>query len=96
MGAELGKEGFKRFVSDMATKLLAKSRSFRKLQNTISKVERFVDKANNIKKKVNKVLGALGSFGKSSRVSGRQNVLLPSRGRSANASFRSDRDPPGE
>ena len=45
---------------DMADKLLSKNRSYRKLKGKIAKVEEFVDKAANIKKKVDKVLGFLG------------------------------------
>jgi hypothetical protein len=60
MNDRLNKQGFKRFVMDMANKLLSKNRSYRKLKGKIAKVEEFVDKAAKIKKKVNKVLGFLG------------------------------------
>jgi hypothetical protein len=60
MNDKLNKQGFKRFVGNMAMKLLNKNRSFRKLQGKLAKVEEFVDKAANIKKKVTKVLGFLG------------------------------------
>jgi hypothetical protein len=45
---------------NMADKLLSKNRSYRKLKGKLAKVEEFVDKAANIKKKVDKVLGFLG------------------------------------
>lgn len=64
MSVYMNKEGFKKFVKDMATKLLSKNKFFNKLRGKLKKVERFVDKANKIKKKVNKVLGFLGSFKK--------------------------------
>ncbi len=90
MTDHMNKSGFKRFVMDMATKLLSKSKGFRKLQNKLGKVEQFVDKANKIKKKINKVLGFLGN----SPVSPNGNMNTPSvnRGRGASASFRSDAD----
>jgi hypothetical protein len=86
MGAYMSKQGFKKFVKDMATKLLSKSRSFRKLQTKLAKVEEFVDKANKIKKKVNKVLGFFG--GNKSKFT--RSVPGESRGRSATANFTSD------
>lgn len=92
MGAYMSKEGFKRFVSDMATKLLKKSRAFKKVQRAVAKVERFVDKANKIKKKVNKVLG----FFKGSPTAGGLGANMKAdrselgAGRSASASFESD------
>ena len=60
MNDYLNKQGFKRFVMNMADKLLSKNRSYRKLKGKLAKVEEFVDKAANIKKKVDKVLGFLG------------------------------------
>ena len=65
VGDYMGKEGFKKFVKDMATKLLSRTKLFKKISKGLAKVERFVDKANKIKKKVNKVLGFLGGMGKS-------------------------------
>lgn len=96
MGEYMSKQGFKRFVSDMATKLLSKSRSFRKLQSKLAQVERFVDKANKIKKKVNKVLNFLGGSRSPTANPGSQNVIAPSRGRAASGSFRSDVAPTDE
>lgn len=64
MSVYMNKEGFKKFVKDMANKLLSKNKFFNKLRGKLKKVERFVDKANKIKKKVNKVLGFLGAFSK--------------------------------
>ena len=92
MGEYMSKQGFKRFVSDMATKLLKKSRAFKKVQRAVAKVERFVDKANKIKKKVDRVLGFFkgsstgGGLGANMK-DGTQDAI---RGRSADASFRSD------
>ena len=60
----MSKEGFKKFVGDMAAKLLSRTKIFKKIQKGLAKVERFVDKANKIKKKVSKVLGFLGGLGK--------------------------------
>ena len=85
MGEYMGKQGFKKFVKDMATKLLSKSRSFRKLQTKLAKVEEFVDKANKIKGKVDKVLGFLG--GNRTR---RSQGPTQMGGRAASARFRSD------
>lgn len=94
MGDYMNKEGFKRFVSDMASKLLSKSRAFKKIQKAVAKVERFVDKANNVKKKVNKVLGFFkksptsGGSGGTMSIDGATGI----RGRSATTSFRSDQN----
>lgn len=60
MGEYMSKAGFKRFVFNMADKLLSKNRSYRKLKQKVAKVGRFVDKADKIVKKVDKVLGLLG------------------------------------
>ena len=62
MSAYMNREGFKKFVKDMANKLLSKNKFYNKLRGKLKKVERFVDKANKIKKKVTKVLGFLGGF----------------------------------
>lgn len=70
MDAYMSKEGFQKFVKDMASKLLSKSRFFKKLKKKLAGVERFVDKATKIKKKVDKVLGFLGSVGKPKTVPG--------------------------
>lgn len=88
MNDYLNKQGFKRFVGNMAKKLLSKSRSFRKLQTKLAKVEEFVDKAANIKKKVSKVLGFLG--GRKGPQGGAQSAITPSEGRSATARFLTD------
>lgn len=91
MDAYMSKEGFQKFVKDMASKLLSKSRFFKKLNKKLAKVERFVDKATKIKKKVDKVLGFLGGLGKpKSRAGGNRNSVDPTRGRSASESFLSD------
>jgi hypothetical protein len=88
MNEYMNKEGFKKFVKDMAKKLLSKSKSFQKLQGKLAKVERFVDKATKIKKKVDKVLGYLGgSAGRGMPMIGPSDKPL---GRTANASFKSD------
>jgi hypothetical protein len=86
MGAYMSKQGFKKFVKDMATKLLSKSRSFRKLQTKIAKVEEFVDKANKIKKKINKVLGFFGG----NKNNFTRSVSNGQAGRSAEGNFTSD------
>lgn len=62
MSAYMNREGFKKFVKDMANRLLSKNKTYNKLRGKLKKVERFVDKANKIKKKVKKVLGFLGGF----------------------------------
>lgn len=62
MSAYMNREGFKKFVKDMVNKLLSKNKFYNKLRGKLKKVERFVDKANKIKKKVTKVLGFLGGF----------------------------------
>lgn len=93
MNSYMGKQGFKKFVKDMAEKLLSKSKSFRKLQGKLAKVEEFVDKAANIKKKVDKVLGFLGGRKgpRSSTVTdGATSAISPGAGRSSNSSFLSD------
>ena len=64
MSAYMNREGFKKFVKDMVNKLLSKNKTYNKLRGKLKKVERFVDKANKIKKKVKKVLGFLGGFAK--------------------------------
>ena len=91
MDAYMSKEGFQKFVKDMASKLLSKSRFFKKLNKKIAKVERFVDKATKIKKKVDKVLGFLGGLGKPKRPAGgdRGKGNLNA-GRGADSSFKSD------
>lgn len=88
MNEYMSKQGFKKFVKDMAVKLLSKSKSFRKLQNKLAKVERFVDKAVKIKKKVDKVLGFLGG-GRGGRFA-QQGPSSAALGRSATGSFLSD------
>jgi len=93
MGEYMNKEGFKRYVSDMATKLLKKSKAFRKMQNAVARVEKFVDKANVIKKKVNKVLGFLGKSPTAPGSSGSFPINSADgsiRGRTSTGSFRSD------
>ena len=93
MGEYMNKEGFKRYVSDMATKLLKKSKAFRKIQNAVARVEKFVDKANVIKKKVNKVLGFLGKSPTAPGSSGSFPINSADgsiRGRTSTGSFRSD------
>lgn len=85
----MNSQGFKRFVADMATKLLSKSRSFRKLRSKLNKVEQFVDKVSKIKKKVDKVLGFFG--GSPTKVKG--NRANPAVGRAASGEFLSDRTP---
>ena len=75
--AYMGKEGFKKFVKDMATKLLSRTKIFKKIQKGLAKVERFVDKANKIKKKVGKVLGFLGGLGKKSSGPARSGTGTP-------------------
>ena len=62
MSAYMNREGFKKFVKDTVNKLLSKNKFYNKLRGKLKKVERFVDKANKIKKKVNTVLGFLGGF----------------------------------
>jgi hypothetical protein len=95
MDAYMSKEGFQKFVKDMASKLLAKSRFFKKLNKKIAKVERFVDKATKIKKKVDKVLGFLGGLGKpKSRAGGNREGGALTTGRSANTDFKSDSNTP--
>ena len=89
VNAYMGKEGFKKFVKDMATKLLSRTKVFKKIQKGLAKVERFVDKANKIKKKVNKVLGFLGGMGKKSTPSG--GSMRMNEGSRAGRSFISDR-----
>ena len=64
MSAYMNREGFKKFVKDMTNRLLSKNKTYNKLRGKLKKVERFVDKANKIKKKVKKVLGFLGGFAK--------------------------------
>ena len=88
--AYMGKEGFKKFVKDMATKLLSRTKIFKKIQKGLAKVERFVDKANKIKKKVTKVLGFLGGLGKKKSGPGRA-TAGPMRGMRAQGNFLSDR-----
>ena len=90
MDAYMSKEGFQKFVKDMASKLLAKSRFFKKLNKKLAKVERFVDKATKIKKKVDKVLGFLGGLGKPKTVAGGNRDNTASRGRRADQGFVSD------
>ena len=91
MDAYMSKEGFQKFVKDMANKLLAKSRFFKKLNKKIAKVERFVDKAAKIKKKVDKVLGFLGGLGKPKKVpGGDRGSSTDVRGRGSDNRFRSD------
>lgn len=70
MSAYMNREGFKKFVKDMAHRLLSKNKFYNKLRGKLKKVERFVDKANKIKKKVTKVLGFLGGFSKPDPVVG--------------------------
>lgn len=70
MGEYMSKEGFKRFVFDMADKLLSKNRSYRKLKSKLAKVGRFVDKAEKVVKKVNKVFGLLGVGSKTKKSAG--------------------------
>jgi len=77
MNAYMNKEGFKKFVKDMADKLLSKNRFYRKLKKKLASVERFVDKAADIKKKVNKAIGFLGAFG------GQRNQIGGDRGEGA-------------
>ena len=60
MGAYMSNQGFKKFVKDMAHKLLSKNRTYKKLQKKLARVEEFVDKAARIKKKVMKVLDFFG------------------------------------
>lgn len=62
MNAYISKKGFQQFVKAMADKLLSRSKFYRKLKRGIAKVERFVDKANKIKKKVLKVIGGIKSL----------------------------------
>lgn len=88
MNDKLNEQGFKRFVGNMAKKLLSKSRSFRKLQTKLAKVEEFVDKAANIKKKVNKVIGFLG--GRRGPQGGAQSAIAPTFGQGGVRSFSSD------
>ena len=57
MGQYMKKQGFKQFVKKMAVKILSRSSAYKKLQKNLRKVERFVDKANNIKNKINNFLG---------------------------------------
>tara|TARA_B110000305_G_C19379230_1_gene608668 strand:- start:356 stop:1423 length:1068 start_codon:yes stop_codon:yes gene_type:complete len=90
MDAYMSKEGFQKFVKDMANKLLAKSRFFKKLNKKLAKVERFVDKATKIKKKVDKVLGFLGGLGKPKTTAGGNRENTSSRGRRADQGFVSD------
>lgn len=71
MSAYMNREGFKKFVKDMAHRLLSKNKFYNKLRGKLKKVERFVDKANKIKKKVTKVLGFLGGFSKPDPVIGK-------------------------
>ena len=90
----MSKEGFQKFVKDMASKLLSKSRFFKKLNKKLAKVERFVDKATKIKKKVDKVLGFLGGIGKPKVApGGNRNLSEIETGRGANTRFTSDSSP---
>ena len=57
MGQYMKKQGFKQFVKKMAVKILSRSSAYKKLQKNLRKVERFVDKAQKIKNKINKFLG---------------------------------------
>lgn len=87
--AYMSKEGFKKFVGDMAAKLLSRTKIFKKIQKGLAKVERFVDKANKIKKKVGKVLGFLGGLGK--KKSGpAQSTATQMRGGRARSQFLTD------
>lgn len=88
MNEYMNKEGFKKFIKDMAVKLLSKNKSFQKLQNKLAKVEEFVDKAANIKKKVDKVLGFLGGGGRQRFQ--QQGPRQAGLGRTATGSFESD------
>jgi len=91
MDAYMSKEGFQKFVKDMANKLLSKSRFFKKLNKKLAKVERFVDKANKIKKKVDKVLGFLGGLGKAKvKPGGNRDTSAPTKGRAVDNRFQSD------
>ena len=60
MGAYMSNQGFKKFVKDMAHKLLSKNRTYKKIRKKLARVEEFVDKAARIKKKVMKVLDFFG------------------------------------
>lgn len=88
MNGYLNKQGFKRFVKEMAVKLLSKSSAFRKLQKKLKKVEQFVDKANKVKKKINKVLKYFDR-GESFLRRGQSRAPL---GRTATGAFVSDSD----
>lgn len=91
--AYMGKEGFKKYVKDMATKLLSRTKIFKKITKGLAKVERFVDKANKIKKKVGKVLGFLGGLGKSRSGPGVPMASTPS-GQRSQSRFITDRTDP--
>ena len=90
MSAYMNKKGFQKFVKTMADKLLSRSKFYRKLKKGIAKVERFVDKANRIKKKVKGVLGFFGvgnQSGKAARTPPTRGGVTSGR---ALGSFRSD------
>lgn len=89
MSAYMNREGFKKFVKDMTNRLLRKNKFYNKLRGKLKKVERFVDKANKIKKKVTKVLGFLGGFSKKdpSIANSKHDRVI---GRKANKRFMSD------
>lgn len=95
MGEYMSKEGFKKFVKDMANKLLSRTKLFKKIKKGLAKVERFVDKANKIKKKVKKVLGFLGGLGKGGDGRPMRTPTRPARGRFGGTGFRSDSDDGG-
>lgn len=90
MGKYMSKEGFKKFVKDTADRLLSKNRFYRKLKKKLASVERFVDKAAKIKKKIDKVVGFLGGLGKTPTEPGGNRNRTTSRGRTATGSFVSD------
>ena len=89
MSAYMNREGFKKFVKDMAHRLLSKNKFYNKLRGKLKKVERFIDKANKIKKKVTKVLGFLGGFSKPDPVIGKASDTKAI-GRSVDNVFQSD------
>jgi hypothetical protein len=88
MNKYLNEQGFKKFVKEMAVKLLNKSSAFRKLQKKLKKVEEFVDKAAKVKKKIEKYT----RFFQPGQSFLRPGANQPMLGRSATGRFLSDQN----
>jgi hypothetical protein len=91
MGAYMSNQGFKKFVKDMAHKLLSKNRTYKKIRKKLARVEEFVDKAIKIKKKVMKVLDFFGGSKGPAPGSGPSAKSVRQHGRSAGGKFLSNK-----